>query len=115
MIPIHVPIEIAHGNASKAILLEIGHVFAQSFWRRMYPRMRDIRRAMKLQNDNLTVGRAGNDFLQMLECPVRISIPSRWDQQGMLLFRIVSCADFELAVRRFGHLASSSEFETQFA
>src|SRR5256885_375962 len=94
MIPIHVRLEIAHSNAVKAILFEIDHVFAQSFRRRMYPRMRDIRRAVKLQDDNLTVGRAGNDFLKMLEGPVRISITSGWDQNWTLehFKKVVACA-----------------------
>ena len=114
VVPIDVWLEIADGNAAEIILFEIRHVFAQALRRSVDPRMCGIRRAVKLKDDDLTIGGATDDALEMFECPIRVGVARRRDEQGMVPFGIIGGADLELAVRGFRLFATPGELVTEF-
>ena len=113
ILPIHKRLQIAHGEAAKIVLLQIIHVFTESFRRRVNPRVGDVRHAVKLQHDDLSVGRAGHHALEMFQRPVRVGIAGGGNQQGMMTSGIVGRANVECAVARLRLLTATGELVTK--
>src|SRR5947209_10840966 len=113
MSAVNVWLEVAHGDATEPILFEIGHVLTKPLWRRVDPRMGDIRHAVKLNYNCLTVRGAGGNALEMVERPIRVCVGRGRDEQRMVARGIVGCANLELAVGNFRLSAAASVFVAQ--
>src|ERR1044071_6009560 len=75
--------------------------------------MRDIRRAMKLKDDGLSISRPRDYFFQVFQRPIWIGVACGRNQQRMIAFGIVGSAKLQGTIVRFRLFSAPSKFVTQ--
>src|SRR5437870_1604568 len=76
--------------------------------------MGNIRRAVKLEHDGLPIGGPRDDLLEVLERPIRVSVAGGRNEQGVMMFGIVSRAKLQRAIVSLRLFAAPRELVTQF-
>ena len=96
------------------MMLEIRHVGPKVFRRRVDPRVRGIRHAVKLQDGDAAFLRSRDGTLELIEVPARVGVARAGDQQRMMLGRIERGAELQRAVLGLGRNTAPGEPEAAF-
>src|ERR1051326_6076776 len=109
---IHVTFQVAQSQHLIIVLLEVEHVLPESLGGSTNPRMLQVGDAVELKDDNFAFPTETQRFLEIVQGPIRPSIPGGGNEQRMILARFVSDA-FALLIGVFRRTAAPGKFRSE--